>query len=162
MLTEFAKLTPQENALMLDAIPYITILIAAADDDLDDVELQSAQRLADIRSFSNSGHLNAYYETIDTNLLERINELYAALPKDVDERQQLLSDKLAALNPILDKIPSPFNYYYYKSFRSFAHHIAEAHGGFLRFITIGPREAKVVDLPMIHEIAKPAEKDGLL
>ena len=126
------------------------------------VELQSAQRLTDIRSFSNTGHLNAFYETIDNNLSGRINELYTALPKNVDERQAALSDKLAALNPVLAKIKSPYNYYYYKSFLSFAHHIAEAHGGFLRFITIGPREAKVVDRPMIEPIAKPEEKDGLI
>lgn len=162
MLTEFANLNPQETAQMLDAIPYITILIAAADDDLDDVEMQSAQRLADIRSFSNTGHLNAFYETIDNNLSGRINELYAALPKEVNERQAVLTEKLGALNAVFAKIDSPYDYYYYKSFLSFAHHIAEAHGGFLRFITIGPREAKVVELPMIDPIAKPVEKDGLI
>ncbi|MEM9836836.1 MAG: hypothetical protein AAF828_10060 [Bacteroidota bacterium] len=162
MLTEFANLSPEETAKMLDAIPYITILIGAADDNLDEVELQAAQRLADIRSFTNTGKLTAYYETIDGNLSNRIGELYGALPKNAEERQAVIVEKLTGLNDILSKLDSPFDYYYYHSFRTFATHVAKAHGGFLRFITIGPQEAKVVDLPMLNEIAEPEVDDNIL
>ena len=72
MLNEFHNLTHAEQQLMLDAIPLITILVAGADDDIDEVELAEAQRLADIRSFNTKGQTNAFYEKVDDNLTDRI------------------------------------------------------------------------------------------
>ncbi|MEL7161097.1 MAG: hypothetical protein AAFN92_10080, partial [Bacteroidota bacterium] len=74
MLKEFQPLTPSEQQQLFDAIPLITILVAGADDDMDEVELAEAKRLADIRSYNNRGQLGAYYETIDDGLLDRIQE----------------------------------------------------------------------------------------
>lgn len=162
MLTEFAPLSPEETARMFDAIPYITILVAAADDDMDEVELAAAQHLADVRSYNNYGKLTAFYETIDEGLTDRIKELYRALPGNGEERQAILSAKLSRLNAIIAKLESPYDYYYYDTFKSFAHHIAESHGGFLRFMTVGPQEAKVVDLPMIEPIPKPEDNRDLV
>lgn len=162
MLKEFENLTPAETAAMFDAIPNIIILVAAADDDMDETEIAAAQKLADVRSYSNSSRLGAYYESIDDGLENRVRELYAGLPKNLGEREAVLTERLAALNAILAKLESPFGYLYYSSFRSFARHVAEANGGFLRYFTVGPKEDKVVDLPMLTEIAEPEEEDGIL
>jgi hypothetical protein len=162
MLKEFATLTAEETAMMMDAVPHIIILVAAADDDMDEMELAAAQKLADVRSYSNSQRLSAYYENIDDELRQRTLELYAHLPKVLSDREALLTERLTALNDVIAKLPSPFNYLYAKSFRSFARHVAEAHGGFLRFFTIGPKEARVVDLPMITQYPKPEDHEGLI
>lgn len=162
MLKEFENLTPAETAAMLDAIPNIIILVAAADDDMDETELAAAQKLADIRSYSNSAKLSAYYETIDGGLQARVQELFSALPKNLGEREAILTERIAELNPILAKLESPFDYLYYDTFFSFSHHVAESHGGFLRYFTVGPQEQKVVDLPMLNKIEKPEEHEGLL
>lgn len=155
MLREFKDLNADETQLMFDAIPLITILVGAADANLDEVEMAEAQRLADIRSYNNRGRLSAYYEKIDDTLAHRIMELYNAMPADVAEREAHLTEELGKLNGILAKLRKPFDYLYYKNFLSFAKHIAEAHGGFLRFIAVGPKEAKVMELPMIEPVAKP-------
>lgn len=147
---------------MLDAIPNIVILVAAADDDMDEGELAAAQKLADIRSFSGSSRLGAFYETIDENLLNRVQELYAGLPKNLEAREAILFERLGELNAILAKLESPFDYLYSDTFHTFAHYIAEATGGFLRFFTVGPKEAKVVDLPMLERIPEPEDSEGLL
>lgn len=159
MLKEFHNLTTAEQQLMLDAIPLITILVAGADDDIDEVELAEAQRLADIRSFNTSGQTNAYYEKIDDNLTERIVELMKELPNAVAPRQDALVAKLSGLNHVFEKMDLPFGYLYYKSFCSFAKHVAESHGGFMRFMTIGPKEAEVVDLPMLNPVPRPSKID---
>lgn len=145
--------------MMFDAIPLITILVAGADGDMDEVELSEAQRLADIRSYDSHGRLLAYYEVIDDNLVGRIQAMAKDYPTEVEARQAAISEKLALLNPILAKLKQPFGYLYYHSFVSFANFIAESHGGFLRFMTVSDEEAEVKDLPMLTPVARPSEVD---
>ena len=159
MLQEFKNLSPAEAQVVYDAIPLITILVAGADGHMDEVELAEAERLANIRGYNNLGHLNAYYEKVSENLPGRINELSRELPNDVEPRQAEIGRRLEALNAIFPKIQKPFNYLYYHDLHTFAHHVAESHGGFLRYMTIGPKEAKVVDLPMITPVVKPSQVD---
>ncbi|NJC24868.1 hypothetical protein [Neolewinella antarctica] len=159
MLKEFKNLSPAETQVMYEAIPLITILVAGADEDMDEVELAEAKRLADIRGFNNLGHIIAYYEHVTVNLAERINQLSQELPNEVVPRQAEIGQRLSKLNTIFPILPAPFAYLYYRDFKSFAHHIAEANGGFLRYMTIGPREAKVVDLPMVTPVPRPSEID---
>ncbi|WP_020567281.1 hypothetical protein [Neolewinella persica] len=159
MLKEFHNLTPAEQQLMLDAIPLITILVAGADDDIDEVEIAEAQRLADIRSFNKKGQTNAYYEKVDNDLTGRIMEMMKELPNALAPRQEAIVAKLSGLNDVFAKMDEPFGYLYYKSFCSFAKHVAESHGGFLRFMTVGPKEAEVVNLPMLNAVERPSKID---
>ncbi len=159
MLKEFKNLTPAEQQMMFDAIPLITILVAGADDDMDEVELAEAQRLADIRSYNNTSLIGAYYEVIDNDLTGRIMSLVAELPNALAPRQEEVVARLTKLNDVLAKVPVPFGYIYYKDFVSFGKHVAESHGGFMRFMTVGPEEAKVMDLPMLTPVARPSKVD---
>lgn len=159
MLKEFKNLTPTEQQLMFDAIPLITILVAGADDDMDEVELAEAQRLADIRSYNNTNLIGGYYEIIDGGLTDRIMSLVSELPNALEPRQEAVSSRLSGLNDILAKMPEPFGYVYYKDFVSFGRHVAESHGGFMRFMTVGPDEAKVMDLPMVTPVPRPSKVD---
>ena len=159
MLREFNTLTEQEQQLMFDAIPLIVILVGAADNNLDEVELSEAQRLADIRSYNNRGRLNAYYEHIDEGLTARIQQLFNGMQNGVEEREKNIIRELSKLNGILAKLREPYGYLYYHNFRTFARHIAECHGGFMRFITVGPKEAKVMELPMLDPVPKPPEDE---
>jgi hypothetical protein len=159
MLKEFQNLTPDEQQQMFDAIPLIVILVAGADDDIDEVEIAEAQRLADIRSFNNRAHIIAYYEKIDADLTDRIHEMIKKLPNALEPRQNEVIGRLSLLNPILAKLEVPFGYLYYKSFRSFARHIAESHGGFMRFMTVGLAEGAVMELPMLDSVERPSKID---
>lgn len=159
MLNEFSPLKPSEQQVMFDAIPLITILVAGADGEMDEVELAEAQRLADIRSYDSHGRLLAFYELIDKNLVGRIQEMAKELPAEVSARQTAISEKLVALNDILPKLALPFGYLYYQSFLTFAKFIAESHGGFLRFMTVSDEEAEVMTLPMVTPVPRPNEVD---
>ncbi len=159
MLKEFKNLSPDEQHLFFDAIPLITILVAGADGDIDEVELEEAQRLSYVRSFNNAGRLPAFYEQVEENLSARIKELIQELPQDVAPRQEEISGRLARFNEIFPKMALPFAYLYYRDFVSFAKHVAESHGGFMRFMTVGPDEAKVMDLPMLTPVERPSKVD---
>ncbi|MEL7020925.1 MAG: hypothetical protein AAGK47_04915, partial [Bacteroidota bacterium] len=68
---------------------------------------------------------------------------------DEETRRHAISLELGKLNAILPKLHPGFAATYYESLVSYAHHIAKASGGFLGFMSIGPNEEKVVDLPML-------------
>jgi hypothetical protein len=159
MLKEFSPLTPAEQQTMFDAIPLITILVAGADGEIDEAELAEAQRLADVRSYDSHSRLLTYYELIDNNLFDRIQTMASELPQDLDARQAAITAELSKINGILAKLALPFGYLYYYSFVTFAKYIAEAHGGFLRFMTISGEEAEVMTLPMINPVKRPSEVD---
>lgn len=150
MPKEFNKLTEAEKQHMVDAIPLITILVAGADGNIDDNELEWAEKVTKIRSYDYASKLTDYFELVSNHFATRINEMVIRLPKHTEERTQVISAELAKLNPILHKLGAYDAAIYYKSFRSFAVHVAEASGGILGFASIGPEERAVVELPMLE------------
>jgi hypothetical protein len=160
MITEFAPLSEEEKELMFDALPLIAVLVAGADGKMDNEEIKWAEKMADIRSFDNHGRIAAYYEIVDERILDRIAELRKELPADIDERQQLINQRLAGLNAALAKLDSPFDYLYYRDFISYAKHLAEVSGGFLSYFSVGPEEEQAIQLPTVDPIEKPEEPKG--
>ncbi|MEM9887510.1 MAG: hypothetical protein AAF849_16560 [Bacteroidota bacterium] len=149
-MTRFDHLSVQEQQSLFDAIPLITILVAGADGEIDEKEAASAEKLTHIRTFDErSEEVHDYYEQIDDMVESRINSYLKILSKTPLERKAEISTELAKLNPILAKLETTYAAALYQSFLSFAKHIARASGGFFRFLTIGPKEDKVIDLEMI-------------
>lgn len=149
MLREFKVLNEAETSLILDAIPLITMLVAGADGNMDKEELASAEKMTKVRSYDFNSQLKDYFKRVGEQFSDRLEKYNTELPKDTDERIQAIAELLASLNPILHKMDDFDAAVYYKNFRSFAKHVAEASGGFMRFMTIGPKEADVVELPML-------------
>ncbi len=149
MLPEFRNLTPEEQQLMLDAIPLITLLVAGADGHIDSEELEAAEKIAHVRSYDFNNDLNEYFQMVSDEHLHRLNHYHALFPKTTLERQNAVTEELAKLNPVLAKMDKYDAAVYYKNFRTFATHIAKAEGGLLGFMSIDKAEAKVVDLPML-------------
>ena len=152
MPREFKVLNEEEITLMLDAIPLITILVAGADGEMDDKELASAIKITEIRSYDFNSQLKDYFKLVGGNFEDRLRKFDTELPKDTDARLNKVAELLAGLNPVFEKMDEFDAAIYYKNFRSFAKHVAKASGGFMRFMTVGPKESEVVDLPMLNEI----------
>ena len=153
MTSHFNELTEQEKQILFDAIPLITFLVAGADSVIDEAEAKWAEKLTHIRTFDEkSEDVQEYYEQIDGMVDDRINSYLTMLSKDQEERMNQVSAELAKLNPVLAKMDHFYAAALYQSFLTFAKHIARASGGILRFLTIGPKEHEVVDLPMIDRI----------
>ena len=148
----FVNLNEEEKSLLKEALPLIAVLIAGADGKFSKSELDGAKKITHIRSYNLKGDLKEFYKEVDVDIVEKINALIDTLPSGVHQRNIIISEKLAALNPILDKIEQPKRYNLYKGFKSYAEHIAKASGGLMGFFGINAEEANLISLPMIKPV----------
>lgn len=155
----FETLTQDELLHLEDAIPQIAVLIAGADGNIDAEEKAWADKLTEIRSYASDAVLHEFYHDIHVNFPIKFNDLVNNLPADTTTRQQVLSDNLSHLNPVLAKLDPRVAHHLYVSYTSFAKSIAEASGGILRFGTISQAEKKWIGLPMITPIAEPVQNE---
>ena len=151
MPLEFSVLSDDEKQLMYDAIPLITILVAGADGNMDEKELEWAEKITKIRSFDYHNVLNPYYQLVGEHFSTRLQHFNTSLAEGTEARQEAISEKLSAINGIFGKLETDRAKLYYESFRSFGEHVAKASGGFLRFMSVSSAEAAVKDLPMLTE-----------
>jgi len=154
----FDLITQEEKIKLLNAIPEITMLIAGADGEIEKEETDWALKLTEIRSFAHHQRLHTFYENVGLNLKQQLTDLQDSLPKDTGMSTRILAQRLEELNPILSKLPEDFGALLYKSFVSFAKHIAKASGGVLGFGSISSDEAKLMDLPMLTPIFSDEEE----
>lgn len=143
------KLDREEETLLFDSIPLITILIAGSDGEIDNKELQESENITKIRAYTNPDALGEFYTRVGQNFNERLSELLEELPSDTQERTDALSLRLSGLTEILQKVDMDFADVYYGSLKSFARYVAEATGGFLGFGNVSYKESELIDLPMI-------------
>jgi hypothetical protein len=149
MLKQAKNLNAEEREELYDAIPIITILIGGSDDILDTQEVQWSERVTKVRAYSYDPELQDYYDEVGKRFSDRLKKFIQELPRDTEERNEQLSEKLSELTPILDKIREDHAVKLLDSWKSFAKHVANASGGFMSFLREGPSEANLVDLPMI-------------
>ena len=162
MIEQFKKLEQSEINHLLDAIPLITILVAGADGHIEIKETDWAKKIASIRSYASDLLLRDYYKSVDEVFDTRMSEYIQVLSNDVHERTKEIADRLTKLNDILPKIDQTYAAYLYKSFVSFAEHIAKAAGGFLSFFSISAEEKKLIKLGMLNPIEMPEEEAWLV
>ncbi|MDZ4749914.1 MAG: hypothetical protein SH808_15650 [Saprospiraceae bacterium] len=156
---DLSLLSSEEISLLKDAYAYITVLIAGADGNIDADELSWADKIAQIRTFAGDERLKDFHEAVNEEIHGKIQQLIAELPKETASRNQIISDKLSQLNPVLTALHPSIGAYLYKGYVSFAERIAKASGGVLSFFTIGPEEKKWIGLPMLTPIVYKVEED---
>jgi len=160
MITELEALNKEEQTLMLNTIPLITLLIAYADGELDEQERTWSEKITEIRSYSNHESLIEYYEKVGDHYQDKLDHMIETLPKDNDQRMAEISKRLSGLNSVLPKLDQVFAWRFYQGLLSFAKHVAKASGGFLGWSSISSSEEKVMGLEMINPIVleeKPEE-----
>lgn len=148
----FAELNEQEVDQMIGSVSLVTVLIAGADGDIDAKETAWAKKIANIRTYSTPAPFQEFYKLVGQDYQERLDKIISDYPKEVAARQQKISDELAALNPILEKIENKWAAGFYNDLLSFATHVAKADGGVMGFFSVSGDEEKWVSLPMITEI----------
>ena len=161
MVNSLNTLAAEEKELVMNALPMVTVLIAAADGKVDESETGWATKLTDMRSYSNEEELQSYYEEVSKNFEQQVRMMVKALPANQKQAVPELSTKLAGLNEVLPKLPPVLATKFLKSLRTFANHIARASGGFLRMASISKEEKVLVDLPMLTYVppAPPVEEE---
>lgn len=153
------KLSETEKDLVMNAMPIITVMIAAADGKVDSTETGWASKLADIRSYSNEEALQGYYEEISKDFDQKVRMMVKELPDNTKEAIPGFVAQLEQFNQILPKMPHDIAGVLLKSMKSFAKHIARASGGFLKIASISKEEQALIDLPMITYIPPVIEEE---
>ncbi len=158
-MSAFDRINDAEYSVLKKAVAQITVLIAGADGVIDREEIEWAEKLTKIRGFAPPDVLNHFYNDVGTNFSDELHDLMDSVPEDTEERNQMLSDQLSKLNPVLAKLDNHIAFRLYNSFVSFAKHIATETGGFFRFGAISASEKRWIGLPMLTEIIEEEETD---
>ncbi len=148
----FSSLSAEQYQDLKQSLVNITVLVAGADGTIDSQELNWAEKLTHIRSYANPEMLNGFYQDVESTFNDDLNAVISDLPGGLDLREEILSKRLEGLNKIFLLLDNHTAYNLYKSFTSFAEHIAKASGGFLRFGSISNEEKKWIELPMVTPI----------
>lgn len=151
MIEEFKNLTPEEVNVLYDAPVWVTILIAGADNDIEKKEINEALSLARLKQKRARQALIEYYKQVYKAFEANLNGYLLFLPKDVNERTQILTQNLEKLNKILPKLEKSFAIQYFQSLKDLAEKVAHASGGIMGFLTLGYEEAKLIQLKMIKD-----------
>lgn len=162
MIDSFQQLSKEEIDALVEAPALITILIGAADGELDQEEKTWSERLLRARTYNKPKELNEFYRVVVEGFWARVQSEITHLPIDTSARNEKLSERLAALNPILAKLDPELAADLYKGFVGLAEETAKASGGFLRIGAISADEHKWVKLPMLTPIVstKKQEEEG--
>jgi hypothetical protein len=154
-IEHFEALTEQEVHLLMDAPALITILIGAADGNLDREERTWSEKMLKARTYGKPKLLHAYNVHVAEQFWAGMNGFLHELPDDVTTRSSLIEGQLSGINAIMEKLSPEVAGNLYAGFLRLAGETARASGGFLRFGAIGEAEARWVDLPMIRPVPVP-------
>ncbi|NBB88424.1 MAG: hypothetical protein GVX96_01365 [Bacteroidetes bacterium] len=149
MLVSLDKLEREDYKRLTDAFPMIAVLIGAADGNLDNDEIENAQRIALIRSHSFDADLKPFFADVARDFRAKIEDIIDVAPRENEQLQAFLSKELEKCSPVLQKLTDDLALRIHQSMRSFARHIAESSGGFLDYLSVGPDEVDLIDLDMI-------------
>lgn len=153
MIPEIEKLTVAEVELMHKAPMLVCILIAGADDHIDNKEVRHAIELTQKKQKRAKSHLLDFYREVGEDFEDKLRIVIQGFPHEVEERTPLIVKSLTELNPILKKIDRNFSNEFYKSLREIASEIARSSGGLLGLQSIGTEESKFIELQMIKDPA---------
>ncbi|MEQ1745308.1 MAG: hypothetical protein ABMA02_07780 [Saprospiraceae bacterium] len=152
LLEGFDHLTTDEMDTLLSTPIWITVLVGAADGEIDREERAWAERLMHARSYSLPEPLNEYYRVVSENFLEKLDSTLAVLPKEQEPRNAALVQKIAMANAVLAKLDRPTAAILYQSYRALAEETAKASGGFLRIGSVSAAEKQWIGLFMLTPV----------
>lgn len=150
-MNTFSHLSPEEYAKLVEAPLYIGLLIAEADGELDHKELEWIEKITHFRIKTAHHTLRKYYEAANAFIKENLGLVRNTLPNNQQEKMQILSDKLAEMKPILDKLDEGFRHRIIDSYHSMALSVAEISGGLLNFFSSNPAEERWLALDMLND-----------
>ena len=154
MIPEFEELSQAEIELMHKAPILVCILIAGADDHIDNREIKKALLLTEKKQKRAKSHLLDFYREVGEDFEDKLKIVIQGFPAEEESRTPLLKESLINLNPILKKVDQNFAKEFYKSLLEIATEIAKSSGGLLGLNSVGDEEAKHMNLSMLKDPAK--------
>jgi len=149
MIEEFKTLRDDEIEVLLDAPVLVSILIAGADDKIDEDEMDQAVGIANTKQSRAREQLIDYYKEVGKDFSGKFKSYVDKLPKGKEARVDEITKELRKLNHILPKIDHAFAVKLHASLKDMAKKVAEASGGILGYMSVSYDEAKLMELRMI-------------
>ena len=153
MIPEFDNLSQPEIELMHKAPILVCILIAGADDHIDNKEVKKAIALTEKKQKRAKSHLLAFYKEVGEDFEDKLRIVIQDFPVEAEERTPLVIEALSNVNTILKKVDPSFALEFYNSLQEIASETAKSSGGLLGLKSVGDEEAKLVNLPMLKNPA---------
>lgn len=154
MIEEFKVLTQEEVEMMLKVPIIVSILIAGADNDIDNTEIKEASSISRLKQKKARLDLIDYYKEVGVDFEDKLKVLIQQYPAKAEERNPILIEELEQLNSILPKLSRKFAIEFYASIKDIAKKIAEASGGLLGYMAVGYEESRLIGLNMIKDPSK--------
>lgn len=154
MIRALKSLDEKEQEIILKAPAMIAILVAGADDDIDQRERDAARKITKYRRLTGEPLLIPYYEMVYERFEETVLELLKDYPALATLRNPIIVKQLEQINDILPKLDKEYAAALYEGWKEFAHHVAKASGGFLGFFKVSQEERQWLDLSMIKDPTK--------
>lgn len=151
MLYQLQNLSAEEQTLVQRSPIWVTLLIACADYDIKEEEIDRAKEIIHIKSFAVQNDVKNLYKNLDEHVDEEIDFALKSLSADGAERMLFLEQHIAKLNDIFPKLDHTYAKQLYNSLVSLATSVARAEGGLFGIHKIGQDEAKYIHLPMLQK-----------
>lgn len=143
------QLSEQEADKLFQAPALITVLIAAADGEIEQKEINWGSQIVKFRDSADSELYN-YYNAVAEIYDEQVKAILAEDHIGNQERLASLTSRLQETGPLLSQINKLYADKLFQSWQSFARGIAKSTGGFLGFGDIADQEEALMDLHMIQ------------
>lgn len=151
MLHQLRNLNQQEMDLLAAAPVWVMLLIACADQNIEEKEVNRGKEIIRIKSFAEKSDVRFIYSDLESQMDHIIDQSLKSLSADGEERIKFISAKLEELNEILAKIERSFAIQFYNSLRDLAIYVAQASDSFFGVISINMEEKKYIKLPMLKK-----------
>ncbi|QSE96719.1 hypothetical protein [Fulvivirga lutea] len=153
MIEQFKVLSQEEVEVMLSAPLLVTVLIAGADNEIDNSEIKEAVSIAKLKQKKARLDLIEYYKEVGVDFEDKLKVMIQQFPSKAEERNPMIISELEKLNSILPKLDKKFAEEFYASIKDIAKKIAESSGGLLGYMAVGYEESKLIGLNMIKNPA---------
>lgn len=151
MIDQFKVLSNEEVETMLKVPILVSILIAGADNEIDNSEIKEAVSIARLKQKKARVDLIDYYKEVAVDFEDKLKVMIQHFPAKAEERNPVIIEELEKVNDILPKLDKKFSIEFYSSIKDIAKKIAEASGGLLGYLAVGYEESKLIGLNMIKD-----------
>jgi len=151
MLYQLRNLSEAEQSIVLKSPVWVILLIACADQDIDEREIDRAKEIVHIKGFATKNDVKNVYIELDAHMDEEVDNALKALSAVGSERLEFIEQNLTKLNKIFPKLDNAYATQLYNSLLSLAHAIAQAEGGIFGIGRVSNKEERYVGLPMLEK-----------
>lgn len=157
MNSRINDLSEQDRKDLVTAPVLVAMLIAGADLKIDKKEEEWVRKLLDYKALVGDSELRGLYEEASEDFDLHFEEMLASFRREggifKQEELDMLSDRLAGLNGILDKLDMSSASKVYDELKDIARSVAKSSGGTLGFGSISEEERRYMELPMLKNPA---------